>query len=296
MSRVKPDTVPPVAGFSGNPTTGYAPLTVQFTDQSLHSPTSWLWNFGDGTPTSNVKNPSHVYANIGTYSVSLTVTNAYGSDAITKTNYITTSQPPVSNIHVAGMTVTRISQPGRRWAGSASVTIVDEWGTAVSGATVSGYFNAPNSNTKSGVTGANGKVTINSDKSKTAPLDWCFQVTNVVKTGETYDPVANVVTRACESGPVFKITADILPGDFSVTTYPNPFNPTTTIQMNLPVASDWSISIYNITGQKVEEFTGTSPSGLVSVTWNASRYSSGVYIYKANAGQYVKTDKMLLLK
>ena len=77
---------PPVANFVGNPTSGAAPLTVAFTDQSTNSPTAWGWTFGDGG-TSTAQNPSHSYA-AGTYTVSLTATNAYGSDGETKTGYI----------------------------------------------------------------------------------------------------------------------------------------------------------------------------------------------------------------
>jgi len=90
--------VAPVANFSGTPTSGTAPLTVQFTDQSTGGPTSWAWNFGDGG-TSSAQNPSHVYASTGTYSVTLTATNACGSDVEAKTNYITvtTCTAPVAN-------------------------------------------------------------------------------------------------------------------------------------------------------------------------------------------------------
>jgi len=86
---------PPVADFSGIPTSGNAPLTVTFTDTSAYSPTSWLWDFGDGDSTnSTVQNPVHTYASAATYSVTLTATNAGGSDDETKTNYITASLPP----------------------------------------------------------------------------------------------------------------------------------------------------------------------------------------------------------
>ena len=78
----------PLADFSGIPTTGAAPLAVTFTDRSTRSPTSWSWDFGDGT-TSTVQNPSHTYATTGTYTVKLTTTNAGGSDILTQTNYIT---------------------------------------------------------------------------------------------------------------------------------------------------------------------------------------------------------------
>jgi len=86
---------PPVANFSGTPTTGAAPLAVSFTDSSTNTPTSWSWAFGDSS-TSTAQNPSHSYA-AGTYTVTLTATNAYGSDGETKTNYITAGNPPVAN-------------------------------------------------------------------------------------------------------------------------------------------------------------------------------------------------------
>jgi PKD repeat protein len=88
-------TTPPTADFVGTPTSGMAPLTVNFTDQSLGA-TSWSWDFGD-TGTSSDRNPTYVYTAPGTYTVTLTVTNSYGSDTEIKTNYITV-QPPQSCI------------------------------------------------------------------------------------------------------------------------------------------------------------------------------------------------------
>ena len=296
VTHVSPDTAAPVANFVGVPTSGYAPLTVQFTDQSTHTPTSWLWDFGDGTPTSALQNPSHTYASVGIYTVSLTATNANGSDSEIKIDYITANQAPVTNIHVAAILVTRVSLPGRQWRGVATVLVVDELGTPVSGARVYGFFNAPKTTTKSALTGANGTAVINSDKTKTPPADWCFEVTNIVKTGETYDPTQNIVTRVCESGPIFKVTVDIIPEEFSAGNFPNPFNPTTTIEANLPVSCEWNISIFNVAGQIVDEFSGTSPAGRISVVWDASHMPSGIYLYKLVAGQYETSNKMILVK
>jgi len=296
VARVRPDTSAPVANFVGVPTTGYVPLSVQFTDQSTHSPTSWLWDFGDGTPTSALQNPSHTYANVGIYTVSLTASNAYGSDVEIKADYITATQPPVSNIHVASISVTRTPVSGRQWRGNATVLVVDETGAPVSGARVYGFFNAPRTSIKNALTGAGGTAVLLSDKTKTPPANWCFEVTDIVKSGETYDRNANVVTRACESGNVFKVEVDPLPLEFSAGNFPNPFNPTTTIEAYLPVPCDWNISIYNVSGQKVDEFNGTSPAGRVSVVWDASRMPSGMYLYKVTAGQYMTSNKMLLVK
>jgi PKD repeat protein len=77
----------PVAAFLSTVESGTAPLTVQFVDSSVNTPTSWVWSFGDGN-TSTLQNPSHTYTTEGTYTVTLTVTNAGGSDTMTKARYI----------------------------------------------------------------------------------------------------------------------------------------------------------------------------------------------------------------
>jgi len=79
---------PPTASFSGVPTSGTAPLDVSFSDTSSNAPTSWAWDFGDGT-SSTAQNPMHTYTNTGSYTVSLTVTNADGADTDVQTNYVT---------------------------------------------------------------------------------------------------------------------------------------------------------------------------------------------------------------
>lgn len=78
----------PVAAFSASPTSGKAPLKVQFTDKSTYSPTSWKWSFGDGT-YSTQKNPAHTYSKAGKYTVSLTAKNVKGSNTKTISGYIT---------------------------------------------------------------------------------------------------------------------------------------------------------------------------------------------------------------
>lgn len=77
----------PTADFVGTPLSGTTPLSVAFTDLSTQSPTSWLWDFGDGS-TSTSQNPTHSYTLSGNYTVSLTATNANGSDTETKVAYL----------------------------------------------------------------------------------------------------------------------------------------------------------------------------------------------------------------
>lgn len=80
-----------VADFSASPTGGKAPLVVKFTDKSKGSPTSWYWNFGDKS-TSTDQNPVHKYAKAGKYTVSLTVKNSDVGNTKTISNYVTTEK------------------------------------------------------------------------------------------------------------------------------------------------------------------------------------------------------------
>jgi PKD repeat protein len=86
----------PIADFSASPTSGNAPLHVVFTDQSTGTIGAWSWSFGDGYGAT-IRNPSHTYEFPGTYTVSLTVSGESGSDAETKMNYITVTEPPAQN-------------------------------------------------------------------------------------------------------------------------------------------------------------------------------------------------------
>jgi PKD repeat protein len=87
--------LPVTAQFISNATYGKAPLTVKFTDQSV-SPglTSYQWDINnDGIADYTTQNPVHTYQTQGTYTVKLTVTNAFGQDSKSKTNYVTVTSP-----------------------------------------------------------------------------------------------------------------------------------------------------------------------------------------------------------
>ncbi len=92
FSGEQENPTPPVTAFTANTTAGLAPLTVQFTDTSTGSPTSWAWTFGDGG-TSTTQNPQHTYTTPGLYTVTLNATNEYGSDEEIRTDYITVYAP-----------------------------------------------------------------------------------------------------------------------------------------------------------------------------------------------------------
>ena len=93
---------PPVCNFIADTTSGCAPLTVQFTDLSTNSPTTWLWNFSGGTPsTSTIQNPTVSYANSGDYTVTLTVSNGVGSHSKSITSYIHVEEAPTAAFAVS---------------------------------------------------------------------------------------------------------------------------------------------------------------------------------------------------
>jgi hypothetical protein len=89
-----------------------------------------------------------------------------------------------------------------------------------------------------------------------------------------------------------------LPGKFFVNqNYPNPFNPSTTIMYGIPKASYVSVKVYNLLGQQVATlFSGYQAAGTYPVTFKADQLSSGVYLYRVEAGQSVEVKRMLLLK
>lgn len=94
----------------------------------------------------------------------------------------------------------------------------------------------------------------------------------------------------------------IVPESFELAqNYPNPFNPSTTIEMTVPIASSWQITIFNVNGQIVKRYAGDCEAGVVTVNWDGRNESgqlvtSGIYLYRAEAAQFSATKKMMLLK
>jgi PKD repeat protein len=84
------------AGFTASRTSGKGPLAVHFSYSSTGSATKWFWNFGDGK-TSKVPNPSHTYNKAGAYTVTLTVTGAWGTCTCTQPGCITVYAEPKAN-------------------------------------------------------------------------------------------------------------------------------------------------------------------------------------------------------
>ena len=88
---------PPIAQFVASPLSGYAPLSVQFTDASTNFPSSWTWSFQGATTTTSLdRDPIATWTTPGKYDVSLTVQNAGGSDTHTELQYVEVLAPPTT--------------------------------------------------------------------------------------------------------------------------------------------------------------------------------------------------------
>ncbi|MBO6620979.1 MAG: S8 family serine peptidase [Balneola sp.] len=79
--------------------------------------------------------------------------------------------------------------------------------------------------------------------------------------------------------------------------YPNPFNPSTSIRFGLPEAGVVQLEVFNALGQKVAELVnGRKTAGWHTISFDASQLASGIYIYRITSGNFVKTNRMLLIK
>jgi len=94
-----------------------------------------------------------------------------------------------------------------------------------------------------------------------------------------------------------KISTEI-PSLFSLSqNYPNPFNPNTKIKFDLPKNVNVKLTLYDMLGREIETLVNEQlNAGSYEVNWDGTKYTSGVYYYRLNAGEFVETKKMILMK
>ena len=95
-----------------------------------------------------------------------------------------------------------------------------------------------------------------------------------------------------------EIAARIVPTEFKIgAAYPNPFNPSTTLEIAVPEAGYVSVQVYNVMGQVVATLAeGQMAANTYQFTWNAGDMASGMYFVKAQLGDQIGTQKLMLLK
>jgi carboxypeptidase T len=242
-------TVAPVAQFQA-PSTLCSGTAVNFTDLSQNSPTSWAWDFGDGF-TSIEQNPSNVFAP-GTYTVTLTVTNAAGTSVISQ--QITVQSAPVVGLSIADSDLVLCIEDG------AVAMAVSPQNATISGSGVSGITFDP--------TGLSaGPVTISA--TTTDPLTGCVGTAQLT-----------VILESCA-----QLDETAAP-DFNV--FPNP----TTGQLSFSNLSvDAQLTMYDAQGKLVGEWTyQNQPIQLqvcegvyyLEAQWNGQKQHKKVLVLGAN--------------
>ena len=196
-----PASQPPVAMLSATPTSGLAPLAVNFSAAGSSDPDGSIasieWNFGDGSALAYGPAVSKTYSTPGTYSASVKVTDNTGlatarSVTITATSTTTVTTNTMS-MAVSAIAVSLSSNKGGQTQATASVSVRDSNGNPVAGAALNGSWSGVVSGTASGTTTTSGNASFNSPRTKSSGT-FTFTVNSVSLSGYTYVPSNNAVT------------------------------------------------------------------------------------------------------
>jgi len=128
---------------------------------------------------------------------------------------------------------------------------------------------------------------------------------------QTWQPNAYLITSSGAERPAMQwlksfmasIVSDVsdhssVPTEFALfQNYPNPFNPTTVVSYQLPVSSHVTLKVYNLLGEEIATLVaGEKQAGSYTVQWDARNYSSGVYVFRLEAGGFAQAKKLIVLR
>ena len=246
----RPNTLPPNVNFSTNYVAGGCVNPIQFTDLSTNLPTSWLWDFGDGSPTSPLQNPTHTYAASGTYSITLSATNTNGTASVTRPNAITIQVPCLTYCTANGSGVN---------GGGGQVPPSPFWITSVAVANASPAYSNTSGNATGGyINYASPAITVNSGSTLNLTV-----VTNLAvihrtavwvdfNQNGTFDASELVATAVSTNGP----GVGTFTGSFTVPTRTTPLNARMRVLVQATAnATTPSPCGVNIVNAEVEDYT-----------------------------------------
>jgi hypothetical protein len=235
--------------------------------------------------------------------------------------------PPGSRAHVVSIGIGRTFVDASTWGYYALVTVADEFGAPVSGATVSGNWTSCSRGggtlAAAGVTNANGEATLTGESvgcNKACTMT--FTIAAITLNGMVYDPAANVVTSA-----TFTTARGICPSDysckphsrmcgwkmvviagesssraFSSSTSPNPFVDHTVIRFALPAAGHTIVRVWSLMGEELALLTDADLiSGEHAYVWagidnSGSRVVPGTYFYSIESSGEIETGTVIVVK
>ncbi len=182
------------------PTSGTAPLAVTFSSDGSYdsdgSIASYSWDFGNGV-TSTAANPVYTYTTPGTYTASLVVVDNSGLSSVADTVTITVQSN--NFVYVASIAMSRSTSKQGTQA-TATVTVRNQSGDLVSGATVTGQWSGLTSGTTSKSTSRKGTAALTSSRTKSTGT-FIFTVTGITIAGSAYNPANNTETSDSISTP-----------------------------------------------------------------------------------------------
>jgi PKD repeat protein len=263
------------ADFSASPTSGEAPLDVQFTDQSTGAE-AWAWDFGDGG-TSTAQNPLHQYAAPDTYTVRLIATRSCGADTLVKTDYIEVAVPPCiitadfSASPTSGEAPLDVQFTDQSTGAEAWAWDFGDGGTSTAQNPLHQYA-APDT------------YTVRLIATRSCGADTLVKTDYIAVTSSTAGIGGTPVLRT------------------DTWAYPNPFNPGTSIFFALKSTGRVQIVVYDAVGRVVRTLvSGVYPAGTQRVEFDGRddagrQLASGVYFYRFEAPGASMTKKIVLLK
>lgn len=259
---IQPNTLPPVALFTNN-LLDECQGVVQFIDQSNNTPTSWLWNFGDGT-TSSYQNPYHQYLSAWVYTVTLTVTNPYGNDSYSTTIIINSLNP-------------EIVISGNVYVDSTLYFTTEDTAGVISWQWDFGDGYTANIQSPSHIYTAIGEYTVS--------------LTVINDIGCTAQTLLYIYID--EQVGVNKYTTSN-----SIRIYPNPNDGTFTIKIknsnNSKLVSRLDIEIFNIFGEEIYKFTPKFSKGDLFVQMDISNRAKGIYFVRVQNDEMVRIEKIIV--
>ncbi len=255
-----PTGAAPVADFSTSSTSACAPAEFFFSDSSTENPTSWLWDFGDGT-TSTMQNPTHTYANGGTYTVTLTATNANGSNMTSSS--ITVNAAPAITFNSLPSTTSS--------ATPLALTATPSGGTfdgpgvtfAAFNPQIAGPGNHTITYTYDDGTGCIGTATDN------------ILVVNISYNFVNYQ--LGVISP--------KFVDDIESLDQSLDVYPNPASDQIQISFDNPEQGAVQFEIYDMNGNLIQQRLIDQKESFIQISENISDLRKGIYLISIGNGK-----------
>ncbi len=307
-------TAAPVANFSATQTTICAGQSVTFTDLSTNVPASWAWTFAGGTPTTaTTQYPSVTFSTPGTYAVTLTATNSFGSNTVTQTNYITvnaspatpnaTSNSPLCNGQTINLSTATLAGATYSWTGPVGFTSTLQNPTRPASIALAGTYSVVV--TAGGCPSLAGTVTVTINANPSTPTitaagntltsssttgnQWYLNGTAISgATGVTYNATqpgvytVKVTSTGCTSAASNSITITGIEQYFqdnSFSIYPNPSNGKFIVTFHTDTKKAYTLKLVNDLGQLIYSRELNDFSGDYNQPIDISSYGKGVYMF-----------------